>query len=75
MRCSAKHGGNPAGKVGGQPAPANQQFTYQSLRKALEFPRTIRTSIVREAPDGGTVRVKDVARVELGAQDYSIVSR
>jgi len=31
--------------------------------------------IVREAPDGGTVRVKDVARVELGAQDYSIVSR
>jgi HAE1 family hydrophobic/amphiphilic exporter-1 len=31
--------------------------------------------IVREAPDGGTVRVKDVARVELGAQDYSVVSR
>jgi HAE1 family hydrophobic/amphiphilic exporter-1 len=31
--------------------------------------------IVREAPNGGIVRVKDVARVELGAQDYSIVSR
>src|SRR5207253_2919525 len=31
--------------------------------------------IVRETPNGGIVRVKDVARVELGTQDYSIVSR
>src|SRR5207253_5578398 len=31
--------------------------------------------VVRETPDGGVVRVKDVARIELGAQDYSIVSR
>src|SRR5207249_1008811 len=30
---------------------------------------------VRETPDGGTVRVKDVARVELGAQDYSMIGR
>jgi hypothetical protein len=30
--------------------------------------------IVREMPNGGTVRVKDVARVQLGSQDYSIVS-
>jgi len=45
------------------------------LRKAACRPRAIRNVIVREAPDGGTVRVKDVARVELGAQDYSIVSR
>jgi HAE1 family hydrophobic/amphiphilic exporter-1 len=29
---------------------------------------------VREAPNGGTVRVKDVARVEFGTQDYSIIS-
>src|SRR5262249_25760314 len=31
--------------------------------------------IVREAPNGGTVRVRDVARVELGTQDYSMVAR
>ncbi len=30
---------------------------------------------MREAPNGGIVRVKDVARVELGTQDYSLISR
>src|ERR1700716_2344672 len=67
---------NPAGQVGGQPAPANQQFTYSVLAQGrLTSPEQFENVIVREAPDGGTVRVKDVARVELGAQDYSIVSR
>src|SRR6202035_316140 len=31
--------------------------------------------VVRETPDGGTVRVRDVARIELGAQDYSVAGR
>jgi HAE1 family hydrophobic/amphiphilic exporter-1 len=31
--------------------------------------------VVRETPDGGIVRVKDVARVELGSQDYTVVGR
>ena len=67
---------NPAGKVGGEPAPANQQFTYSVLAQGrLTSPEQFGNIIVREAPDGGIVRVKDVARVELGAQDYSIVSR
>src|ERR1700723_946223 len=67
---------NPAGQVGGEPAPANQQFTYSVLAQGrLRSPEQFENVIVREAPDGGTVRVKDVARVELGAQDYSIVSR
>jgi HAE1 family hydrophobic/amphiphilic exporter-1 len=67
---------NPAGQVGGEPAPANQQFTYSVLAQGrLSSPDQFENVIVREAPDGGTVRVKDVARVELGAQDYSIVSR
>src|SRR6267142_218436 len=67
---------NPAGQVGGEPAAANQQFTYSVLaRGRLTSPEQFENVIVREAPDGGTVRVKDVARVELGAQDYSIVSR
>jgi hydrophobic/amphiphilic exporter-1 (mainly G- bacteria), HAE1 family len=67
---------NPAGQVGGEPAPASQQFTYSVLAQGrLTSPEQFENVIVREAPDGGTVRVKDVARVELGAQDYSIVSR
>jgi len=67
---------NPAGQVGGEPAPANQQFTYSVLAQGrLTSPEQFENVIVREAPNGGNVRVKDVARVELGAQDYSIVSR
>src|SRR5580700_8729956 len=67
---------NPAGQVGGEPAAANQQFTYSVLAQGrLTSPEQFENVIVREAPDGGIVRVKDIARVELGAQDYSIVSR
>src|ERR1700704_1999368 len=67
---------NPAGQVGGEPAAARQQFTYSVLAQGrLTSPEQFENVIVREAPNGGTVRVKDVARVELGAQDYSIVSR
>jgi HAE1 family hydrophobic/amphiphilic exporter-1 len=67
---------NPAGHVGGEPAPANQQFTYSVLAQGrLRSPEEFGDIILREAPNGGIVRVKDIARVELGAQDYSIVSR
>ncbi len=67
---------NPAGQLGGEPAPANQQFTYSVLAQGrLTSPQEFENVVIREAPDGGIVRVKDVARVELGADDYSIVSR
>jgi len=67
---------NPAGQLGGEPASANQQFTYSVLAQGrLTSPEQFEDVVVREAPDGGIVRVKDVARVELGANDYSIVSR
>src|SRR5438445_338377 len=67
---------NPAGKVGGEPAPDDQEFTYSVLAQGrLTSPEQFGNVIVREAPNGGIVRVKDVARIELGAQDYSIVSR
>src|SRR6266481_5020356 len=67
---------NPAGKVGGEPAPNDQQFTYSVLAQGrLASPEQFGKVIVRETPDGGIVRVRDVARIELGAQDYSIVSR
>jgi HAE1 family hydrophobic/amphiphilic exporter-1 len=67
---------NPAGQLGGEPAPKNQQFTYSVLAQGrLTSPKQFEDVIVREAPDGGIVRVKDVARVEMGTKDYSIVGR
>jgi hydrophobic/amphiphilic exporter-1 (mainly G- bacteria), HAE1 family len=67
---------NPAGQLGGEPAPANQQFTYSVLAQGrLTSPEQFENVVVREAPDGGIVRVKDVARVEMGEKDYSIVAR
>src|ERR1700678_3397790 len=67
---------NPAGEVGGEPAQSNQQFTYAVLAQGrLTSPEQFGDVIVREAPNGGTVRVKDVARVELGTQDYSLMAR
>jgi len=67
---------NPAGQIGGEPAPSNQQFTYAVLAQGrLTTPEQFGDIIIREAPNGGTVRVRDVARVELGTQDYSILGR
>src|SRR5277367_1135060 len=67
---------NPAGQVGGEPSLANQQFTYSVLAQGrLKSPEEFGNVIVREEPNGGIVRVKDVARVELGTQDYSTLCR
>jgi HAE1 family hydrophobic/amphiphilic exporter-1 len=67
---------NPAGQVGGEPALSNQQFTYAVLAQGrLTSPEQFGNVIVRETPNGGTVRVRDVARVELGTQDYSLSGR
>ena len=67
---------NPAGKAGGEPAPKGQEFTYSVLAQGrLVSPEEFGQIVVRETPDGGTVRVRDVARIELGSQDYSIRGR
>jgi HAE1 family hydrophobic/amphiphilic exporter-1 len=67
---------NPAGQVGGEPAADGQKFTYAVRAQGrLKTPEEFGDIIVRENSDGGVVRVKDVARVELGSQDYSWLSR
>src|SRR5271166_1143079 len=67
---------NPAGKAGGEPAPKGQEFTYTVLAQGrLQSPEEFGNIVVRETPDGGVVRVRDVARMELGSQDYSIAGR
>src|SRR5207248_5420595 len=67
---------NPAGKVGGEPVPSGQQFAYAVRAQGrLTSPEEFGQIVVRESPDGGVVRVKDVARIELGAQDYTVAGR
>src|SRR5579862_1292087 len=64
---------NPAGQVGSEPIPGSQPFTYSVRAQGrLTSPEEFEQIVVRETPDTGIVRVSDVARVELGAQDYSI---
>jgi HAE1 family hydrophobic/amphiphilic exporter-1 len=67
---------NPAGKVGGEPIPPGQQFAYAVRAQGrLVSPEEFGEIVIRESPEGGVVRVKDVARIELGAQDYSTAGR
>ena len=63
---------NPAGQIGGDPAPPGQEFTYTvrapgRLTSIEEFEQMV----VRANPDGSLLRMKDVARIELGAQTYT----
>src|SRR5260370_1772439 len=67
---------NPAGQIGGEPAPTGQEFTYSVRAQGrLITPEEFEQIVVRAAPDGGIVRIKDVARVGLGAQDYTLIVR
>jgi HAE1 family hydrophobic/amphiphilic exporter-1 len=67
---------NPAGQIGSEPAPAGQEFTYSVRAQGrLVTPEEFGDIIVRENPSGGAVRLRDVARVELGAQIYTLMGR
>src|SRR5216110_2910148 len=62
---------NPAGQLGGDPIPRGQEFTYTVLAQGrLKSLAEFENVVVRAKPDGALVRIKDVARVELGAQNY-----
>ena len=66
----------PAGQIGGPPALPDTQFTYTvRTRGRLATAEEFENVIVRSNPDGSQVRVKDVARVELGTQNYTAISR
>ena len=67
---------NPAGQVGGPPSAQNQEFTYTvAAQGRLVSEKEFERIVVRENPDGSVVRLADVARIELGAQLYSIAGR
>lgn len=67
---------NPAGKIGDEPAPPGQEMTFTVRTQGrLVKPSEFGAIIVRATPDGGVVRLGDVARIELGTLNYSSIGR
>jgi HAE1 family hydrophobic/amphiphilic exporter-1 len=66
----------PAGKIGGAPTPADQEFTETlSAPGRLVTPAEFENVIVRQSATGAVVRIKDIGRAELGSQDYNSFGR
>jgi multidrug efflux pump len=67
---------NPSGQIGGEPAPAGMEKTYTVRSQGrLQTPEEFGEIVVRANLDGSVVRLKDVARIELGALNYQQRSR
>ena len=67
---------NPAGQIGGEPIPQGQEFTYALRAQGrLSTEEQFGNIVLRINKSGSVVRVKDVGRIELGAQNYSVASR
>ncbi len=67
---------NPSGQIGGEPVPNGQQFTYAVRAQGrLTAPAEFGDIILRANPDGSNLRLRDVARLELGAQTYNLTGR
>ncbi|MGB3451572.1 MAG: efflux RND transporter permease subunit [Giesbergeria sp.] len=65
-----------AGQLGALPAPPNQQLNATiTARTKLKTVDEFKNILLKVAPDGSAVLMKDVARVELGADNLSITSR
>ena len=68
---SAQNKQNAAGKIGQEPAPMGQQLVYTVTAKGrLSTPEEFGNIVIRAGGAKGTLRLKDVARIELGAQNY-----
>src|SRR5690242_6704131 len=64
---------NPAGQIGAEPVPEGQEFTYTVRSQGrLETPEQFGEIVIRANPDGSILRLKDVARIELGSQTYNV---
>ena len=61
--------------VGAEPAPQGIEFTYAVRAQGrLVTPEEFGQVVIRANPDGSLVRLKDVARIELGTESYGIES-
>jgi HAE1 family hydrophobic/amphiphilic exporter-1 len=73
---SAQNTVNPAGQIGGPPSGAGQELTYTAVAQGrLVTENEFGDIVVRENADGSVVRLRDVARIELGAQVYNLAGR
>ena len=67
---------NPAGQIGSEPIPSGQKFTYSVRAQGrLQTPEEFGDIVIRANPDGSLLRVKDIARIDLGAQTYNLTGR
>ncbi|HVM49061.1 MAG TPA: multidrug efflux RND transporter permease subunit [Candidatus Acidoferrum sp.] len=72
----AQNNVNPAGKIGGQPVPQGQEYTYAVRAQGrLQTAEQFGEIVLRASPGGAIVRIKDVARLELGSQNYDMLAR
>ncbi|HLI75959.1 MAG TPA: efflux RND transporter permease subunit, partial [Acidobacteriaceae bacterium] len=66
----------PAGRIGGEPVPSGQQLTYTVRTQGrLVQPEEFENIILRSNPDGSVLHLRDVARVQLGSQNYDLSAR
>jgi len=62
-----------AGKVGEQPAPEGTAFEYTvTTQGRLQTPEQFENIVLRTNEQGGVIRLRDVGRAELGAQNYAM---
>jgi HAE1 family hydrophobic/amphiphilic exporter-1 len=67
---------NPAGRIGNPPIPKGQKFAYTVRAQGrLTTPEEFGDIVVRANSDGSFVRVKDIARIDLGTQTYDLIGR
>ena len=67
---------NPAGQIGAEPVPPGQEFTYTVRASGrLATAQQFGDIVIRANPDGSLLRLRDVARIDLGAQTYNLEGR
>ncbi len=67
---------SPGGKFGAEPAPPGTEFTYSAtLQDRLVTEKQFSEIIVRSKEDGSQVLLGDIARIELGTENYSSTAR
>ncbi len=65
-----------AGQFGSEPLAQKQMFTYTILaQERISDPRDFDDIVLHSKKDGGSLKLKDVATIELGAQNYSLISK
>jgi hydrophobic/amphiphilic exporter-1 (mainly G- bacteria), HAE1 family len=70
---NAQNADNPTGQIGAEPVPQGQEYTYTVRSQGrLTQEEEFNQIVIRANADGSLLRVRDVARVELGAQLYNI---